>query len=99
MGLAAELLLAIVLLAAGALALPIAVYYTGSRLFGPYEGGTGGMGSFLLGVYDSLAALEPGAWLLVLSPLVCVLLLRLAFRLFRRPRAVADAAGEHPDEV
>lgn len=99
MGLAGELVLAIVLLAAGALALPIAVYHTGSRLFGPYEGGTGGMGSFLLGVYDSLAALEPGAWLLVLSPLVCVLLLRLALRLLRRRRPVAGATGEHPDEM
>jgi len=51
----------------GALALPVLVYYTGTKLVGPYEG-TGGFPQFLGSVYLDAIRGHPGAWLLLLAP-------------------------------
>lgn len=83
-----EFLLAIVLLLIGLLGLPLAVFHTGALVFGPYEGGTGGAGSFLDAFYAALTSGDLGAWLLVLSPLGVLSLLRIARAgLRRRSRA------------
>jgi hypothetical protein len=86
-----ELVIALVLLLAGLLLLPAAVYMTGQLLFGPYEGG-GGPGAFYRNLYAALGAGGLAAWLLVLSPLGVVTLARVAWGIFRaRPRR-----GEEP---
>lgn len=87
-----ELLIALVLLLLGVLALPVAVFQLGGVLFGPYEAGSGGLSSFLDGLFDSLGQGEGAAWLLVLSPLGVVLMLRIGLWLLRarHRRASAD---------
>ncbi|MCC5861064.1 MAG: hypothetical protein JJT93_04040 [Gammaproteobacteria bacterium] len=87
----------LVLLALGFVALPLAVYYVGSAFFGPYEGGTGGAGSFLGALFAALAAGDRGAWLLVLSPLLVITLLRLARGALRARRRYGQGPrdGDH----
>ncbi len=53
-----------------ALVLPFLVYFTGLRVFGAYHGG--GPTRFLGDFYGDLAGLQPGAWLLLLGPVVLV---------------------------
>ncbi len=89
-----ESLVTLVLLALGALALPLSVYYVGTAFFGPYEGGTGSVGSFLGALFASLAVGDRGAWLLVLSPLLVITLLRLARGLLRPRRRRVASTGD-----
>ncbi len=81
-----ELLIAVVLLLLGVLVLPIVVFQLGGVLFGPYEAGSGGLGSFLGALLTSLGQRDGAAWLLVLSPLGVVLMLRMSLWLLRARR-------------
>lgn len=81
-----EALLALGLFAFGLIGLPILIYVVGQRLIGEYEAG-------LMGFYDAIGdALLSGngyAWVMVLSPYLGIMLLRLAYRLRRRRQAVS----------
>lgn len=86
-----ELLTALVLLVLGVLVLPLAVFQLGGLLFGAYEGGTGSLGSFFEALFEALGQRDTAAWLLVLSPLGMVLLLRLGVWFLRTRRTAARA--------
>jgi heme exporter protein D len=78
-----ELILAAILLAVGLLLLPLAVFWVGQRIVGPYESEAGLFG--LLGhLWSDFFAFQPGAWLLVWSPYATIQLLRLAWHAKRR---------------
>jgi len=79
-----ELILAGILIAAGALLLPIAIYFTGQVLLGPYSDEGHGLGRLYADIFGDLAAGFLPAWLLVLSPWLGVQLLRLALVPLRR---------------
>lgn len=51
-------------------ALPVAVFYTGTATLGPYA--RGGLGEFLADYVADLARLRTGAWLLLLGPVALV---------------------------
>lgn len=53
-----------------AVALPVLVFYTGNATLGPYAGG--GLGQFVIDYVADLARLRPGAWTLLLGPVVMV---------------------------
>lgn len=78
-----EVLIALGLLLLGLVVLPVTVFQLGGVLFGPYEAGSGGLGSFLDALFASLRQPDGAAWLLVLSPLGVVLLLRIGLWLLR----------------
>ena len=72
-----ELILLLILLPAGLLLLPAAVYLVGSALFGTFGGdGFGGFFGMLMG---ELRNGEPAVWFLILSPYIVWQLLRLTF--------------------
>jgi hypothetical protein len=72
-----ELMLLLILLPAGLLLLPAAVYIVGSVIFGAFGGsGFGGFFGMLMG---ELQRGEPAVWFLVLSPYIVWQLLRLTF--------------------
>lgn len=81
-----ELLFAVGLVAFGLIGLPALVYLVGQQLLGEYEAG-------LVGFYDATgrALLEgsPFAWMLVMSPLLTIELLRFGFRIRRQRRIVS----------
>lgn len=80
-----ELIVAGVLIAIGLLVLPVAVYLVGQEVVGDYESDAGLIG--LLGqIWSDFVSLEPGAWLLVLSPYAIVQLLRFALLVMKRRR-------------
>ena len=89
-----ELLIGLVLLLLGVFLLPVAVFQLGGVLFGPYEAGSGGLGSFLDALFTALGQGEGAAWVLVLSPLGVVLLLRLGLWLLRGRRRRVSAEIE-----
>lgn len=68
----------------GLIVLPIAIWSVGQALIGPYEGGEGAFAVAEKLWLDALA-LEPAAWLLLLSPYAIVQLARLFWRACRRP--------------
>jgi hypothetical protein len=72
-----ELIVDLGLVLAGLLLLPIAVYFVGQLVFGPYEGE--GYAGFFTAVTDRLGGGEASAWFLVLSPLILVSILRSAW--------------------
>lgn len=86
---ARELLIAIALIAGSLAILPGIIYAVGMRLFGNYQGGVRQM------YLDTLAdLLKPtwAAWILALTPALCVLALRL---IFRRPNiAPSEVAND-----
>jgi hypothetical protein len=57
-----------------ALVMPFLVYLTGLKVLGPYSGG--GAMRFLGDFYADLARLQPGAWLLLLGPVLLVVIWR-----------------------
>jgi hypothetical protein len=79
---AREVLIALALLAFGLIALPALVYVVGQQVVGEYADGLGGL---YTAIGAALASGNPFAWILVLSPLLTVQLLRIWVRL-RRPR-------------
>jgi hypothetical protein len=85
-----ELLLAGVMFVIGLVPVPVAVYFVGQVIVGPYEGETGLLG--LIGqIASDLVSFRPGAWILVLSPYLIVQLLRtLTLGWRKRPRDVTN---------
>lgn len=77
-----EFVLAAALLAAGLLPLPLAVYWVGQFVVGPYEGG--GLVDLLDNLWTELARGSITAWILVLSPYVVIQCIRAARTLLRR---------------
>ena len=71
--LAREALLALGLLAFGLIVLPALVYLVGQRVVGEYADGISGL---YAAVGDALITGNAYAWVLVLSPNLCILLIR-----------------------
>ena len=71
--LAREALLALGLIAGGLIALPALVYVVGRRVVGVYADGMAGLYAAL---GDALIAGNVFAWILILSPYLCILLIR-----------------------
>ena len=84
--LARESLLAIGLIAVGLIVLPAIVYFVGQRVIGPYSDGIGGLYAAL---GDALITGNVFAWILVLSPYLCILLIR-CFWWLRPPRKTVN---------
>ena len=77
-----EFVIAAVLFGFGFLALPLVIYWVGSRLIGEYAPDSN---AFMLAeqVWTDLLSLEPFSWALVLSPYVVLQLVRLCRRVWR----------------
>jgi hypothetical protein len=72
----------------GLVLLPLAIWFVGEALIGPYEGGDGAL-ALAEQFWLDLLALQPAAWLLALSPYALVLFLRLGWRALRAPAPAA----------
>ena len=72
-----ELILLLILLPAGLLLLPAAVYIVGGAIFGAFGGS--GFSSFFGMLMGKLRNGEPAVWFLILSPYIVWQLLRLTF--------------------
>jgi hypothetical protein len=77
-----EIAIAAALFAAGLLLLPLAIYWVGRQVAGDYGGG-GGPLALADQIWADFMQLEPGAWLLVLSPYLLLQLIRLIGRTWR----------------
>lgn len=77
-----ELLICGALLATGIVALPFAIYVVGQRIVGEYAPGRGAL-DLIAAIWAALAALNPWAWLLVLSPYLAITLLRASWLTWR----------------
>lgn len=77
-----ELLLLLLLVFAGLLFMPVAIYLVGGEIFGAYAGH--GLGDFYRNIYGDLGDGQIVVLFLVLSPYLVWQLLRLTFHLFRR---------------
>ena len=86
-----ELILAAALIGAGFLPLPLLVYWVGQKVVGEYESEAGIVG-LVEQIWADFFTLKPGAWLLVLSPYLTVLLLRIAFGTRRRGHGVTQVS-------
>jgi hypothetical protein len=84
-----ELALGVSLLAAGALLLPLAVYWVGGHVFGEY-GAEAGVWNLMLDVWTGLAQGSVLAWALVLSPYGVIQLVRLAWLTMRAKPNVTE---------
>ena len=81
-----ELTIAAVLLLIGLVPVPIAVYFVGQAVVGPYEGAAGLFG--IMGqIVADLTGFRLGAWILVLSPYLIIQLLRVAIHAQRNRRS------------
>jgi hypothetical protein len=76
-----------------AVALPVAVFYTGTATLGPYAGG--GLAQFMADYVADLARLRAGAWVLLLGPVALVAAWRLIVAL-AWPRGPAAEARPSP---
>jgi hypothetical protein len=72
-----------------AVALPVAVFYTGTATLGPYA--RGGLAQFVADYVADLASLRAGAWVLLLGPVALVAAWRIIVAL-AWPRGPADEA-------
>ena len=84
--LAREALLALGLIAFGLIALPALIYVVGLRVVGAYSDGMSGL---YAAIGDALAGGNFFAWLLILSPYLCILLIRCIIWL-RPPRKTVN---------
>jgi hypothetical protein len=84
--LAREALLAVGLIAGGLIALPALVYLVGRSVVGAYADG---MAGFYAALGDGLIAGNVFAWILILSPYFCILLIR-CFLWLRPPRQTVN---------
>lgn len=87
LNLKAETLAAAFLVAFGLLALPAMIYFVGQQVVGEYEG-EGGIWTLYGAIFGSLGRMETATWVLVLSPYLVVLLIRLLAVLTRRKKPV-----------
>lgn len=81
-----ELILAGILIAVGALLLPVAIYFIGQALLGPYSDEGYGLGRLYGDIFGDLAAGFAPAWILVLSPWLGIQVLRLSLLPLSRKR-------------
>jgi hypothetical protein len=65
----------------GFIALPWLIYAAGSRLLGPFEGGSAA--ALTATLYGDFLRLRPAAWILLLGPLAMLFALRLCVRAMR----------------
>jgi len=79
-----ELALALVLLFAGLVLLPLAIYLTGQSVFGEYAGA--GFSDFFRRMSGEVRDGNPVVWFLILSPYLIVMLIRLTFWGFLKAR-------------
>lgn len=79
-----ELALALSLMFAGLVLLPLAVYFTGQSVFGEYGGA--GFSDFYGRLSGEVREGRPVVWFLVLSPYLIFMLLRFTFWAFLRAR-------------
>ncbi len=77
-----KVLSALILVLAGLVILPALVYLVGVQVVGEYEG-SDGIGSLYAAIYTGLFEGSLATWMLVLSPLAVVLLVRVAAALRR----------------
>jgi hypothetical protein len=77
-----EALLGAILLVFGFCGLPVAVYFVGVQIVGPYEGEKGIEG-LIAEIWAALGHGQIAAWVLVLSPYLVVQLVRLGISLHR----------------
>ena len=82
-----ELALALTLVFAGLILLPLAVYLTGQSVFGEYSGA--GFWDFYRRLTGDIREGRTLVWFLVLSPYLILMLLRLTFWAFRRAKRTA----------
>ncbi len=82
-----ELALALMLLFAGMVLLPLTIYLTGQSVFGEYGGA--GFSDFYGRLSGELREGRPVVWFLVLSPYLILMLLRFTIWAFLRARRVA----------
>lgn len=83
-----ELVIAVVALGFGIIALPLIVYWVGQQVIGEYAPNAAGMG-FAETIWADLLDLDAAAWILVASPYLVVLLLRLIVRVWQRGASVS----------
>ena len=72
-----ETALLLCLLFAGLVLLPIAIYWIGPQVLGEYGGH--GFADFFRSLGARIRSGDPAAWLLVLSPYLCVQVLRMTW--------------------
>ena len=77
-----ELVIAAALFCCGFLLLPAAIYWVGRQVIGEY-GGDGGILALADQIWADFLALEPAAWVLVLSPYLALQLIRMIRRAWR----------------
>jgi hypothetical protein len=94
--LAREALLALGLVAFGLIALPALVYLVGQRVVGEYSEV---MAGFYAAIGDALVAGNLFAWILVLSPYLCILLIRCCFWLRPSRKTVNQLTNPASDEA
>jgi len=87
-----ELSLLVGLLLTGLIAIPIAVYWVGQQIVGPYEG-SGGLMDLIGQIFGDLWSLRLSAWSLVLSPYLIVQCLRAAAYIYRRSGNVSSVTN------
>ena len=80
------------LLFLGAVALPVLIYYTGSKIVGPYEG-SGRIMEFTGSIYVDALQGQPTAWLLLLAPAALLAVWRIFSWVRRRSLATPGSAG------
>ena len=74
-------MIAAVLFGCGFLLLPPAIYFVGKQVVGEY--GDGGFLALADQIWGDFLTLDPGAWVLVLSPYLVVQLLRVVRRTWK----------------
>jgi hypothetical protein len=84
-----ELLISGTALVLGFVLLPFCIYIVGQNVFGEYSAEAGAFG-LATAIWSDLAAFSLGAWMLALSPLAVISLLRFAVRLWRRPKPTPE---------
>lgn len=82
-----ELALALMLVFAGMVLLPLSIYLTGRSVFGEYGGA--GFSDFFGRLGGELREGRPVVWFLVLSPYLILMLLRLTIWAFLKARRAA----------
>src|SRR4051794_26889193 len=78
-----ELIVVCLAFGAGFFVLPFAIYWVGRQVFGEYGRGGGNVLDLAEGIWSDFFNFAPAAWLLVFSPYLALLLLRLLRGIWR----------------
>lgn len=84
-----EIVIALAVVALSVLLLPGMIYLVGSRIFGPYSSDR--IADIYVATLGDLMVPRMAAWLLLLTPMVCVVLLRMLFGRDQAEPAAPDA--------